>query len=168
MNYMLIVYFVYVLLLAGDYIPSSRTNLFYQLDSQEFKPVKKKSHKPNGKEKSKSTLKTTSKNNKVVEKDDDEILDLCIKKNDCCSYPGCKKNIKLLGQTCKFCCKLFCISHHQAEIHGCGKEAKVEAKKESLIQFTHPKTLNVTKQAQLHKKLENNLRDMKSKRQSKH
>jgi len=63
---------------------------------------------------------------------------------------------------------LFCISHHQAEIHGCGKEAKVEARKESLQQFTHPKTLNVTQRAQLHNKLEKNLRDMKSKRQSNH
>ena len=164
--------FVYMPLPTGDHVPSSRTNLFCQLDNQEVIPVGKVSHKPLGssrKEKSKSTSKTTTtKENKVVEKDDDEIPDLCIKKNNCCSYSGCKKSIKLLGQTCKFCCKLFCISHHQAEIHGCGEEAKVAARKESLRQFAHPKTLNVTKRAQLHNKLEKNLRDQKSKRQSKH
>ena len=148
-------------------MPSSRTNLFCHLETQETICIA--SHKPPSagkKKKSKSARK--AKENQETEKDDDEILDLCIKKNDCCSYSGCKKSVKLLGQTCKFCCKLFCISHHQAEIHGCGEDAKIAARKESLRQLTQPKVLNATKRAQLQHRLKKNLDDFKSERQSKH
>lgn len=89
---------------------------------------------------------------------------MCIQNNNTCSYSGCKKNIKLLGQTCKFCCKLFCLSHHQAELHGCGEEAKIAARKETLQQVSQ---CSNSKRSCLHKRLENNIKDLKSKRQSK-
>ena len=101
---------------------------------------------------------------KGKEHNDDDLLDLYVQNNNTCGYSGCKKNIKLFGQTCKFCCKLFCLSHHQAELHGCGEEAKIAARKETLQQASR---CNYSKRSSLQKMLENNIKDLKSKRQSK-
>ena len=94
-------------------------------------------------------------------------MDQCIKNNNICGYHGCNKNIKLLGQTCKFCHNLFCLSHHQAELHGCGEEAKIAAKKESVQQASQFKKLNSSKRTHLQQKLEKNINDLKTKRQPK-
>ena len=142
-------------------------SMLYQLNDQnsDVKSVrndvthKRKKKKP--KSLNRGEIKVKESNN------DDDLLDLYIKNNDICSYSGCKKNIKLLGQTCKFCCKLFCLSHYQAELHGCGEEAKIAARKESLQQASQFRALNHSKRKCLQKQLEKNINDLKSKRQPK-
>ena len=140
--------------------------MHYQLDDQksDVKSVRNDVTRKHKKKKPKSVKGSES---KVKEVNDDDLLDLCIKNNDICGYSGCKKNIKLLGQTCRFCCKLFCLSHHQAELHGCGEEAKIAARKESLQQAVQFKTLNNSKRKSLQKQLERNINDLKTKRQPK-
>ena len=157
---------------VDDDIPSSRTltgkNIFCELDDQNtgVSSVRSVTHKHSGSKKKKPKSVKESET-KSKEDNDDDLLDLCIKNNSVCNYSGCKKNIKLLGQTCQFCCKLFCLSHHQAELHGCGEEAKIAARKESLQQISQVKTLNNSKRKCLQKRLEKNINDLKSQRQPK-
>ncbi len=39
----------------------------------------------------------------------------------------CKKKVGIMGLNCK-CNKLFCVSHLQAELHGCNYDYKKEGK----------------------------------------
>ena len=43
----------------------------------------------------------------------------------------CKANTSLIGLLCEFCSQRFCLTHHQAEVHGCGKVAKETACRQS-------------------------------------
>ena len=140
-------------------------NTFAQLEDQ-YSVVKSVTSKHSNSKKKKFKPKKESEIKCKVENNDD-LLDLCIKSNNTCSYSDCKKNIKLLGQTCKFCYKLFCLSHHQAELHGCGEEAKKAARKENLEQLSQYKTLSHSKRNCLQKRLERNINDLKTKRQPK-
>lgn len=139
-------------------------NVFDQLDDQndDAKSVKNLAHRYSNKKKKTKPIKESG--TKSKEGTDDDMLDLLIKNKTICNYSGCKKNIKLLGQTCQFCSKLFCLSHHHAELHGCGEEAKMAARKEKASQL---KTLNDSKRTHLQKRLEKNITDLKSKRQPK-
>ncbi len=60
--------------------------------------------------------------------DFDELLDMFQKSNDTCCFKGCKVLTKTLGQNCDFCPNRFCLKHSLAEIHGCGEEAKKQAR----------------------------------------
>ena len=41
---------------------------------------------------------------------------------------GCKASTAVLGQTCPYCRRAFCLAHHVAEAHGCGDEARRQAR----------------------------------------
>ncbi len=60
--------------------------------------------------------------------DFDELLDMFKKSNDECGFKGCKTLTKTLGQNCDFCRNRFCLKHSLAEVHGCGDEAKKQAR----------------------------------------
>ncbi len=60
--------------------------------------------------------------------DFDELLEIFQKSNDTCSYKGCKVLTRTLGQNCEFCPNRFCLKHSLAEVHGCGEEAKRQAR----------------------------------------
>lgn len=64
--------------------------------------------------------------------DFDELINLATKMNNVCNLKGCKTKIHVLGQDCDFCGNRFCLSHHMAEIHGCGDAIRAKAKKNSI------------------------------------
>ncbi|CAF0704160.1 unnamed protein product [Brachionus calyciflorus] len=60
--------------------------------------------------------------------DFDELLTMFQKSNDVCNFQGCKVLVKTLGQNCEFCRNRFCLKHSLAEMHGCGDEARAQAR----------------------------------------
>ncbi len=42
--------------------------------------------------------------------------------------PTCNVSTALLGATCKHCKERFCLAHAQAEVHGCGPDARKAAR----------------------------------------
>jgi len=45
-----------------------------------------------------------------------------------CHAANCKASTAVLGQTCPYCRLVFCLTHHIAEAHGCGDEARRQAR----------------------------------------
>ncbi|RNA28636.1 DNA-binding SMUBP-2 [Brachionus plicatilis] len=60
--------------------------------------------------------------------DFDELLEMFQKSNSVCNFQGCKVLVQTLGQNCEFCRSRFCLKHCLAEAHGCGDEAKAQAR----------------------------------------
>ena len=60
--------------------------------------------------------------------DFDDLLEMFQKSNNVCNYQGCKVLVQTLGQNCEFCRNRFCLRHSLAETHGCGDEAKTQAR----------------------------------------
>lgn len=54
----------------------------------------------------------------------DALLAAAVRSDKTCSAPKCKNSTATLGQTCAYCRLTFCLSHHLAEVHGCGEEAR--------------------------------------------
>jgi ATP-dependent RNA/DNA helicase IGHMBP2 len=63
------------------------------------------------------------------QKDDDQLLLLkAAGTTNRCSYGNCKELVSLTGQLCKFCRFVYCLMHFIPEVHGCGDDAKKEAR----------------------------------------
>jgi len=93
---------------------------------------------------------------------DDELLNQCIKENQQCFHTSCSNSIKLIGLKCHLCTKVFCPSHLQPEVHGCGLAARKDAAKDA------PKPVsNEKKAAELEKKMNKKLQQMKNDRKKK-
>jgi len=45
-----------------------------------------------------------------------------------CLADGCRASTAVLGQTCPYCSRTFCLAHHVAEAHGCGDAARRHAR----------------------------------------
>ncbi|XP_063849744.1 DNA-binding protein SMUBP-2-like [Scylla paramamosain] len=85
--------------------------------------VKKKNNK---KEKGKNGNK--KKGEEEEEEDFDSLINKFVKENNTCSQPHCKIPTSVIYQLCPFCRHTFCLSHHMAEIHGCGDLARQQAR----------------------------------------
>jgi hypothetical protein len=62
---------------------------------------------------------------------DDEMLlldSLLRETSDVCAFDTCKRSTATLGSTCPFCHMRFCYQHSQAEVHGCGDDARAAAR----------------------------------------
>lgn len=102
------------------------------------------------------------------EEDFDKLLASFTKLDTQCGYDGCKHSIRTLGQLCKCCERTFCLSHHIPEVHGCGEAAKLRARQQaSKPKSGKPKALDVTRKAQLQRKLDKKLDEMTEQRKSK-
>ncbi|KAK8384380.1 hypothetical protein O3P69_009288 [Scylla paramamosain] len=62
------------------------------------------------------------------EEDFDSLINKFVKENNTCSQPHCKIPTSVIYQLCPFCRHTFCLSHHMAEIHGCGDLARQQAR----------------------------------------
>ena len=63
---------------------------------------------------------------------------------------------------------MFCLSHHIAEVHGCGKEAKIKARQDiAKYGANMPKKMNETKKSQVQKKLNNKIEELEDSRKKK-
>ena len=118
---------------------------------------------PGAKESSKSSL------------DDDQLLmtDVAGKAN-CCAHGNCKELVSLTGQLCKFCHYVYCLKHSIPEVHGCGDDAKKEARndaRKSLQKNSGSKNASQGRQQlqrlQLQQKLGDQLEKLKKKRTGK-
>jgi len=64
-----------------------------------------------------------------VDKDDVDALVAAAGRSDRrCHAAGCKASTAVLGQKCSYCHYVFCLTHHIAEAHGCGDEARRQAR----------------------------------------
>ena len=50
--------------------------------------------------------------------DFDELINISNELNNICNYVGCKTKVQILGQTCTYCRRRFCLTHSLAEVHG--------------------------------------------------
>eukprot|EP00058_Branchiostoma_floridae_P018282 XP_002603771.1 hypothetical protein BRAFLDRAFT_124661 [Branchiostoma floridae] len=60
--------------------------------------------------------------------DFDAMLARVVKEDHSCHYERCKNSVATVGQFCTYCRKLYCLSHHMPEVHGCGEDAHMEAR----------------------------------------
>ncbi|XP_078452956.1 DNA-binding protein SMUBP-2 isoform X2 [Lampetra planeri] len=64
-----------------------------------------------------------------AEEDFDAMFAAMVKANSRCAFAKCKTSVQTLGQHCQFCKSLYCLSHHIPEVHGCGEQARVHARR---------------------------------------
>lgn len=103
-----------------------------------------------------------------VKSEIDDDIDTFVKETSNCGFAKCKANIKTIGQKCQFCQQMFCLSHHIAEVHGCGKEAKIKARQDiAKYGANMPKKMNETKKSQVQKKLNNKIEELEDSRKKK-
>ena len=128
--------------------------------------------------KSTKTTKKKSKNkaNKLEkeEEDFDTLIAAAIKENSTCAASKCKVLTATLGQNCTFCGKRFCLEHHIPEVHGCGADAKAQARRmisrEGVLYSgsgVPNKKPDTSRRAHLQRKLDSKLEEMTQKRKLK-
>lgn len=102
------------------------------------------------------------------EEDFDKLLASFTKLDSQCAYDACKQSVRTLGQTCQCCKKIYCLSHHIPEVHGCGEEAKRRARYLARNPpRPKPMTSDATRKAQLQRKLDMKLDGLSEKRKAK-
>lgn len=102
------------------------------------------------------------------EEDFDKLLASFTKLDSQCAYDACKQSVRTLGQTCQCCKKIYCLSHHIPEVHGCGEEAKRRARYLARNPpRPKPMTSDATRKAQLQRKLDKKLDGLSEKRKAK-
>ncbi|KAK7877055.1 hypothetical protein WMY93_032247 [Mugilogobius chulae] len=106
--------------------------------------------------------------------DFDALISAVVKADSVCSFIKCKASVLTLGQLCVFCNRLFCLSHHIPEVHGCGDKAKSHARmrisKEGILYAGSGKkdsSMDPNKKAYLQRKLDSKLKDMATQRKTK-
>ena len=116
----------------------------------------------------KTSAKPKPSSSKHPEKDFDKLLASFTKLDTQCAYDACKQSIRTLGQACKCCEKIYCLSHHIPEVHGCGEAAKLRARQlAGKPNSARPKTSDATRKAQLQRKLDKKLDEMSEQRRPK-
>ncbi|NWU23729.1 SMBP2 protein, partial [Dyaphorophyia castanea] len=106
--------------------------------------------------------------------DFDALISAAIEADRTCGFPRCKASVTTLGQLCLHCQRLFCLSHHIPEAHGCGDKAKAHARqrisREGLLYpGSGPKdtALDPAKRAHLQRRLDKKLSELTSQRKGK-
>ena len=120
------------------------------------------------------TKKTAAALAKVDADDFDGLISAVQNMDSKCHFKKCKQSTLMLSQTCMFCRQRFCYAHGMPEIHGCGDEAKLEARqvviKEGILfrgNTVPSKKIDPDKRAHLQRKLDKKLSEMGSKRSGK-
>ncbi|NWH91040.1 SMBP2 protein, partial [Aegithalos caudatus] len=108
------------------------------------------------------------------EEDFDALISAAIEADRTCGFPRCKASVTTLGQLCHHCQRLFCLSHHIPEVHGCGEKAKAHARqrisREGLLypgSGSKDKALDPAKRAHLQRRLDKKLSELTSQRKGK-
>ncbi|NWS29560.1 SMBP2 protein, partial [Polioptila caerulea] len=109
-----------------------------------------------------------------AEEDFDALISAAIEADRTCGFPRCKASVTTLGQLCHHCQRLFCLSHHIPEVHGCGEKAKAHARQRiSWEGVLYPgsgskdKSLDPAKRAHLQRRLDKKLSELTSQRKGK-
>ena len=138
---------------------NSQSNVTLSHNINDHNNAKQKCRESKPQKKEKKTLTPD-----VVAEDFDLLVDSFRQINSCCNFLKCKESIKLLGQHCRFCNRTFCFSHHQAEVHGCGAAAKLQARQDMHKVHSH---LNNIKKNQLTNSLKKKVAEMEKLRTKK-
>ncbi|XP_067849809.1 DNA-binding protein SMUBP-2 isoform X1 [Heptranchias perlo] len=106
-----------------------------------------------------------------TEEDFDALIAASMKADSVCAFLKCKGSILTLGQHCIHCNKRYCLSHHIPEVHGCGENAKVHARKlisrEGILYAgsgSKDNSLDPAKKAHLQRRLEKKIDQLASQR----
>ncbi|NXJ28396.1 SMBP2 protein, partial [Dicrurus megarhynchus] len=106
--------------------------------------------------------------------DFDALISAAIEADRTCGFPRCKASVTTLGQLCHYCQRLFCLSHHIPEAHGCGEKAKAHARqrisREGVLypgSGSKDKSLDPAKRAHLQRRLDKKLSELTSQRKGK-
>ncbi|XP_075423760.1 DNA-binding protein SMUBP-2 isoform X2 [Ascaphus truei] len=104
----------------------------------------------------------------------DALIAATVKADSTCGFTKCKASVVTVGDFCVHCKKLFCLSHHIPEVHGCGEKAKADARtrisREGVIYAgsgSKDKSVDPTKRAHLHRKLDKKINELTSQRKLK-
>ena len=134
----------------------------------------KKSKKQKGGKTKSGSAKSKVATKENVEEDFDALIAEAMQQNNVCNYRKCKNYTTTLGQNCGFCAKRFCLTHHIPEVHGCGAEAKAQARavinREGVLyrgSGVPDKKVDPVKREYLQKKLEKKVEQMADKRKIK-
>ncbi|NXP64496.1 SMBP2 protein, partial [Chloropsis cyanopogon] len=110
----------------------------------------------------------------MAEEDFDALISAAIKADRTCGFPRCKASVTTLGQLCHHCQRLFCLSHHIPEVHGCGEKAKAQARqrisREGILypgSGSKDKSLDPARRAHLQRRLDQKLSELTSQRKGK-
>ncbi|XP_038873736.1 DNA-binding protein SMUBP-2 [Salvelinus namaycush] len=110
----------------------------------------------------------------TADDDFDTLIDAVVKAERVCSFVKCKTLVIYLGQLCLFCNRQYCLGHHIPEVHGCGDQARANARmrisKEGVLYAGSGhknKSVDPNKKAYLHRKLDSKLKDMEKQRKTK-
>ncbi|NWV82166.1 SMBP2 protein, partial [Dasyornis broadbenti] len=124
--------------------------------------------------KDKSEVKGKAAAGSAAGEDFDALISAAMEADRTCGFPRCKASVTTLGQLCHHCQRLFCLSHHIPEVHGCGDKAKVQARqrisREGLLypgSGSKDKSLDPTKRAHLQRRLDKKLSELTSQRKGK-
>ncbi|KAM4618002.1 DNA-binding protein SMUBP-2 isoform 1-T2 [Discoglossus pictus] len=106
--------------------------------------------------------------------DFDALIAAAVRADNTCGFTKCKASVVTVGDLCKHCNKRYCLSHHIPEIHGCGERAKANARarisREGIIYAgsgSKDHSLDPTKKAHLHRKLDKKINDLTTQRKTK-
>ncbi|XP_070564709.1 LOW QUALITY PROTEIN: DNA-binding protein SMUBP-2-like [Ptychodera flava] len=102
--------------------------------------------------------------------DIDKLLEQVTKRDYLCNSSGCKESTRTFGQTCEFCKKMYCFSHHMAEVHGCGVQAKQSARRRAqgnAMKTSKDKPLDPAARANLQRKMDKKMNEFADKRRPK-
>ncbi|NXQ55282.1 SMBP2 protein, partial [Anthoscopus minutus] len=106
--------------------------------------------------------------------DFDTLIAAAIEADRTCGFPHCKASVTTLGQLCHHCQRLFCLSHHVPEVHGCGEKAKAHARqrisREGVLypgSGSKDKSLDPAKRAHLQRRLDKKLSELTNQRKGK-
>nr|XP_005494890.2 DNA-binding protein SMUBP-2 [Zonotrichia albicollis] len=110
----------------------------------------------------------------VAGEDFDALISAAMEADRTCAFPRCKASVTTLGQLCHHCQRLFCLSHHIPEGHGCGDRAKAQARQRiSREGILYPgsgpkdKSLDPARRAHLQRRLDQKLGELTSQRKGK-
>ncbi|KAK6317688.1 hypothetical protein J4Q44_G00109790 [Coregonus suidteri] len=110
----------------------------------------------------------------TADDDFDTLIDAVLKAERVCSFVKCKTSVVHLGQLCLFCNRQYCLGHHIPEVHGCGDQAKANARmrisKEGVLYAGSghkDRSVDPNKKAYLHRKLDSKLKGMEKQRKTK-
>ncbi|NWV90974.1 SMBP2 protein, partial [Machaerirhynchus nigripectus] len=127
-----------------------------------------------GRKKDKSEAKGKPAIGSAAGEDFDALIAAAIEADRTCGFPRCKASVTTLGQLCHHCQRLFCLSHHIPEAHGCGDKAKAHARQRiSREGVLYPgsgpkdKSLDPAKRAHLQRRLDKKLSELTSQRKGK-
>ncbi|KAM5138011.1 DNA-binding protein SMUBP-2 isoform 1-T1 [Mantella aurantiaca] len=145
---------------------------------EEKAKIKKEAAVPKVAEKKTMDAKRKGGNNPEAERSDmdnfDALLAETVKADNTCGFGKCKTSVVTVGDFCIHCNKRFCLSHHIPEVHGCGERAKARARtrisREGVIYAgsgNKDHSLDPTKKAHLHRKLDKKINELSSQRKVK-